>query len=315
MADTIIWVKAIGTVLGVILGIVAVDYLVGNFVLPELWLVTGIWLLLYRLLSQIQNKWAKLAVEIATSVSAGSAISLFASIVPVWELLQAPLLLLIGSVALCSMKMLSSLACAPIGGFIGALVWQLSLSTVVPLWIHGWFVALCAVLCALVFTCTPAEVALEGMAFPTLGVLLTLMGLSMLAPETGFATPALLMQASRAPGAGHTATFWAAISTALVVLHTTMLRLFSSPASEKQKQVKLSEKLMPSNGSGDAEKGQGMNLPAKDAGIQRLPALTHAICNENADLSGFTENEVKIIMICRQDEDERNRIMWGGGLY
>mmetsp|Transcript_46234 Transcript_46234/g.83577 ORF Transcript_46234/g.83577 Transcript_46234/m.83577 type:complete len:314 (-) Transcript_46234:82-1023(-) len=313
MADTIIWVKAIATVLGFILGILVVDFLVGDFVLPELWLVTGVWLLLYRFFGWIQNKYIKIVIEIATSVSAGSSISLFTSIVPLWKLAQAPLLLLIGSVSICSMNAMAFLACTPVGGFIGALVWQLSLSTMAPLWLHGWFVALCALLCSLVFTCTPVVVALEGIPFPALGALLTMMSLSMLVPATGFATPALLLQASRSPGASHTAAVWAAISTALVVFHTLMMRLTATPGEEKQENIKLSAKLMPS--SGDAEKGQGMNLPAKDSGISRLPALTHAFCNENADLSGFTENEVKLIMICRQDEEERNRIMWGGGLY
>jgi len=66
------------------------------------------------------------------------------------------------------------------------------------------------------------------------------------------------------------------------------------------------------SGDGDAENG---GMPEKDAGLARLPVLCRAIfADPSADLSHLTEHEIKLVKICREDEFERNRILWGGGL-
>jgi len=47
----------------------------------------------------------------------------------------------------------------------------------------------------------------------------------------------------------------------------------------------------------------------------RFQMLVKAIyADEGADLSHLTENERSIVEICRKDEDERDRLLWGGGL-
>jgi len=47
----------------------------------------------------------------------------------------------------------------------------------------------------------------------------------------------------------------------------------------------------------------------------RFQILTQAIfADKDADLSHLTENERRLVAVCREDEFERDRLLWGGGL-
>lgn len=316
MASPWIWAKAIGIVLGVLLSILAGAILIGTFGLPELWAFCGAWLILYRFcLAASSNSWMRLGIEVTASVSAGCGLSLFSCAVPVWQPAQAPLLLLFGIFfTRCHPRVMAVLACIPAGAFAGALIWQLWLSTVAPLWAHAWFIALCGLVITLVFSCSPAIVAFEGLLLPSLGVLMLMMSVATLAPASDLLTPLQVLSASPSPNMQRTAAIWAGISTALLAINGLMMR---KKQEAEREQMSLITGLLPQqpDGAGDAERGDGMNMPAKESGLSRIPLLTKAFFDEDMDLSGFSENERKLIMCCRQDEETRNRVMWGGGLY
>mmetsp|Transcript_66111 Transcript_66111/g.123331 ORF Transcript_66111/g.123331 Transcript_66111/m.123331 type:complete len:146 (-) Transcript_66111:37-474(-) len=79
--------------------------------------------------------------------------------------------------------------------------------------------------------------------------------------------------------------------------------------------------------SGDGDDLATHLLPGSRDGMQRPNNLFHEglsrhqiICEaiflpEDADLSHLTESEQKLVRAVRTDPEERDRVMWGGGLY
>lgn len=66
----------------------------------------------------------------------------------------------------------------------------------------------------------------------------------------------------------------------------------------------------------EGQNESGYDCPDKDQALSRHAVLCHAIsAPPGADLSHLTDHERKLVDICRTDEDEKNRILWGGGLY
>eukprot|EP00428_Durinskia_dybowskii_P086788 CAMPEP_0170431208 /NCGR_PEP_ID=MMETSP0117_2-20130122/41276_1 /TAXON_ID=400756 /ORGANISM="Durinskia baltica, Strain CSIRO CS-38" /LENGTH=242 /DNA_ID=CAMNT_0010690743 /DNA_START=168 /DNA_END=897 /DNA_ORIENTATION=+ len=64
----------------------------------------------------------------------------------------------------------------------------------------------------------------------------------------------------------------------------------------------------------DGDERTGANLP-RPSDESRYQLIAKAIyMPDDADLSHLSENEQRIVKICREDEFERDRLLWGGGL-
>jgi len=60
---------------------------------------------------------------------------------------------------------------------------------------------------------------------------------------------------------------------------------------------------------------EGGNIPKPTDKDDRYQLIVKAIyAGEGSDISHLTENEKKIVAVCREDEFERDRLVWGGGL-
>jgi hypothetical protein len=66
--------------------------------------------------------------------------------------------------------------------------------------------------------------------------------------------------------------------------------------------------------------GRGVVSAAKasddqDTTMSRHARICQAIMQKSDDLSWLKEDERSLVEVCRKDEFEAQRMMWGGGLY
>lgn len=87
----------------------------------------------------------------------------------------------------------------------------------------------------------------------------------------------------------------------------------SEPGSTKGELVKS---FLPLGGAQmDAEQSHIKKPDGKSYGYnERFPIILTAIANADYDMSTLSENEQKIVEVCREDQMQCDRLMWGGGL-
>lgn len=320
-----IWTR-VGMLAVVALSVVASLFLGAAQFPQEALVFFGIWLLFYRVL--IRSRWGPI-VQIMTSAISGASLVLLAPLLA-WPSVayRFPVLALLGGLfAACSFRVSLVVACSVIGIAWTALMWPLGLckmfgtgpAAILPM-SHGHVLLGGAALFVLVFTYSAlAANALERVLFPTLGALLFVQGLG---SRVGLLSPALLLDSDACPGAElpradpATALAWLLLAVSGMAFQRFMLQAPEADEDGKEKGTMV-ECLLP-GGSATSAGIQGV-IGDKNAemggNMERQPVLCTAIfAPEGTDQSHLTAHEKKIVAICRKDEFERDRILFGGGL-
>jgi len=319
MADPGLWMRAGLWLLAMLTVVAIVLIIVAHFPQEALGLF-GAELLFYRLL--IRSRWRPF-VQGMTSVCSGASLALLAPLLA-WPSVayRFPLLAIIGGMpAAMSYNCSALVATACIGTSVGSLLWQLGLCTLVPRG-HSCLLACCGIGFAAVFRLPRLGMLVEWVVFPVLGALLFVISIG---PLLGMLGQEALLEESQCEAGDRspavlTAIAWSVLGMCAMIFQTFMLRSNSTENGGEQDQ--LAEFLLPSAGGpvlnknlGDGEGGPKKAIPEKDAGVQRLPILCQAIyAEEGTDQSHLTEHEKKLVEICRKDEFERDRVLFGGGL-
>lgn len=287
--------------------------------------VAGIWLLLYRLLGSNLPLRFRPVVEAAASFCAGASLGLLGPLLP-WPspALRLPALAIFGAfLGLCHFALQSAVASACIGTIVGAFLWQLGICDAVQApWAHAGLLACCAIAFVLVFVFSPvAPPARERLLLPTLGALLLIEGVSNVS-AVGILAPGALLEASPRPAAdfargARTGAAWLALAACGIAFQWLLIPAGPAPEQGKNggKGGALADPLVPSGKDVEKNGGDGPILN-KDAGLERHQILCLAmVAPEGTDQSHLTDHERKLVEVCRNDEFERDRVMFGGGLY
>lgn len=300
----------------------------------------GSWLLVYRLLMGTR---AKPVVERLTTLCSGVSLALVAPLLS-WPPagFRTFTLCIIGVLLSCCHPAFAALVVAMTLAFgISGFVWNLGLCATAPVAALADFgvsahALLCAVLVLLfiiLFVFIPGIAGPETLIFflvPMLGSLLLCLGISELQPSMGGPTASGLLLS--APCAAEEASSWtespavrlvgawllvAMCGTLLQFVLVRRMRLGAEEEEEGERKRSgpggdLVQSLLPGS---QQEEGGGANIPRPSDKNDRYSLISKAIfMDESADLSHLTENEQKIVKICREDEFERDRLLWGGGL-
>lgn len=285
--------------------------------------LVGTWLFLYRFPLRTQ-KFGAIA-EYLTTACCGLSLSLLAPLLP-WPppgFRALPLALLGLLFAFCHPAFTAMVVTVPLGIALGALVWQLGLCTAVPGY-HSVILSVFSVVFVLVFVCTPGVAGVQSLRnflVPALSALLLTTAIAGLVPSLGALEPrALLLAAPCAADGGDTQAAlmslgcWLAVAACAIGLQ---LLLAWMAQREEGKQAAGSARgdlvasLLP---GAEKDDDDGFQKP-EDMRTDRFQVLVKAIfAAEGADQSHLTEHEKRLVEVCRQDEFERDRLLWGGGL-
>jgi len=201
-----------------------------------------------------------------------------------------------------------------IGAVVGTAVWQIGLCTDDDSWnLHPLVLAVTIFLSVFLHMCTPLAKYWHRTGTPLWPTELAAMMLAW-----GILNPRALWKVECMSGDDD--------STALQFLALWLLNfacgvgllviMLKRKIASMQEEGRLADNLLP----GKHGEGGGAGLvdgirPAEASGhMIGYAKLRDAIFNEDADMSHFSENEKKIVEVCRKDEFERDRLLWGGGL-
>jgi len=270
--------------------------------------------------------------EVFTTVACGLALALLAPLLP-WPPppFRVPLLAVIGSLlSSCHPMGTALMVTVSTGAPFGALLWQLGLCRVAPdvEFLHPVLLASATLIFVVLFVCTPGiagPACLMGLLVPALGALLFTLGMSGLAPRAGLLNASALFAEAPCSSEGGGALGGAAAPLAFL---GTWLVLAACGAAM---QVLMSQRSQGAEADGaggpggdlvasllpgrEEEGGANLPRPGDVEGMGRYGLISKAIfADEDADLSHLTDNERQIVAVCRKDEFERDRLLWGGGL-
>eukprot|EP00913_Durusdinium_trenchii_P030667 g28722.t1 len=273
----------------------------------------GAWLLGYRPLLYTP---CKTVVEVMTTLLSGASLALLAPFLP-WPpppgsvITLAVIGMLLSAGTPCGSLFAALVLSLSLGVGLAGYTWQLGLCHAAASSLHGVLVSVMALIFVLLFVCTPGIAGpgtMKVVLAPCLGALLFTCGLAGVVTEDGeqvaLTVPELFSKKWRSFFA------WAALAACGIVLQLIFLRL-AAPGNEQE--GRLVERLLEVD---DTETAGVANIPRPgEGGRDRYDTLRKAIdAPEDADLSHLSENDRKIVEICRKDEFERDRVLWGGGL-
>lgn len=291
--------------------------------------VVGVWLLGYRVI--LKTRCGGFWVKVACQVAAGSSLVLLA---PGFNWLvgadYAPALLAV-------MGALMSLAGGPtpmalfgsvtLGLFIGGLIWQLGTCGIVGDNVPYAFVILltCSGLSSCCICCNSSigELIWHQLTLPMLASAMLVSGVGGLAklPQWPLLGADAIWQSSPCADSStalDTFVAWLALAAYGVLFHAFLLRLQNKvpvPTDKgARKDGRLADSLLP-----DAMDDGPLSMARPDqqgrtGHLHRT--IADAICApEGRDQSHLTDHERAIVAVCRSDPDERDRVLWGGGLY
>lgn len=293
----------------------------------------GLWLFVYRFVGRwctspdSRERWL---TETVTSFITGASLALLAPLLS-WPSppVCLPMLVVIGALfSMCSVWFSAVLSSVIIGTAVGALLWQLGLCSAAA-WAHCGLLTLSAVICTAVFSCNARAEPFFPWVLIALAALLVVESLGPYVPSVGvlpigelFVADPSCPDEELSRMARNTGLAWLALTACIVALQTVILG--NSAPDDGCTNPELADSLL-SNSTGAANRqgegglaagDDGFTVPKKDGGLNRHPVLIQAMfAPEGTDQSHLTEHEKKLVTICRENEDERNRVMFGGGLY
>lgn len=287
----------------------------------------GTWLLLYKL-----AMWTPLGVAIPSTITtavAGLPLALLSPLFP-WppEPFQMVTLAIIGLLlSFCSPILTAVILAMSLGFSIGGFVWQAKVCAALPelygFGLHGTLLTVCVLICIGVFILLPGFAGPKAVVYvlvPTTGALMLVLGAADSYPGQGLDAKQLLAISPCGAGSAavlHTLGAWLALTLCGMVLQVFLNRCGGKVLEddEEEDDDSLVATLLPVGGK---EEGGGASLPrpgeAADGG-NRFKMITSAIyADEGTDQSHLTDNEKKLVAVCRKDDFERDRVIWGGGL-
>mmetsp|Transcript_4978 Transcript_4978/g.11296 ORF Transcript_4978/g.11296 Transcript_4978/m.11296 type:complete len:300 (+) Transcript_4978:57-956(+) len=283
----------------------------------------GAWLFVYRL--GLRTRCRPYA-EALTTAGCGLSLALLAPLLS-WPPVgfRFPMLAVLGVLfSFCHPVFTATVVALPLGISLSAILWQFGLCTFAP-GTHAVLLTLISIVFIFVFVCTPGVAgpySLRLFLVPSLSALLLALGIADLVPELDSLRPRTLLQDSPCSAAeGDTSAvlnflgLWlllAACGIGFQLLLTWLAkRKIVEGAAAGGDGGDLAQSLLP---GAQANKDGGMQRP--DMGSDnRFTILCKAIfAEEGADQSHLSESEQKIVEVCRKDEFERDRLVWGGGL-
>lgn len=337
------WVKGLSVifagVLAALSAVAGVLYVIHLFPQEALG-VFGVWLLVYRFVGRWltnQDSRERALVETVTSVTTGVSLALLTPLFS-WPSLayRFQFLALIGGLfSFCSVWLTSVVASVIIGTSFGALSWQLGLCMEAS-WAHCGLLTSCAAVFVVVFSLHPRM----GPAFLQwllilLATLLCVESIGPVIPSVSVLTIEELFEVGSCPAeeeltqkAQVTGLAWLLLATLSGCFHWITSR--SGSPKDGCENPDLVDSLLTAgasaaagsssnagSGSNDNPDPDGMfNCPNKDGALNRHPVLIKAMfMPEGTDQSHLTDHEKALVEICRKNEDERNRVLYGGGLY
>lgn len=274
-------------------------------------IIIGAWLLIYRVLCHRCKAFA----EFSLRITCGASLALIAPLLP-WpdtffhrDLILIPLGVLLST---CHPALMALLAAGPLGIGIGALFWQLTrICRVADTTFHPIVLSILA-LGFIVPTGIAGPTSLLVLVIPLLGALLVTVGMANFVPSSDSLTSGELLGVSCTSNHAALLFFgqWFVLSLCGVLLQVAFFRYDKKPTDEDGGNG-LVASLLPNAQSNES------GVPKPDLNNNnRLALITKAIfAEEGADMSYLTENERKLVEVCRKDEEERDRVLWGGGLY
>jgi len=287
----------------------------------------GAWLLLYRLLIRGRSRFDGM-FKAVTAVITGASFALLAPLfswpeVSFWFptlAITCGLLGLIGGECGCIVvPAMMALTC--LGTSFGALLWQLGVCTAATSG-HSCLLAGCAMI-FIVVGCTPAGTKTwnAGVITALLGALLAV---ESAAPQFGLLAPVQLFEVSPCPATKHseaaraTGVAWLVLAASGWVIRVVLGEPASSNSASGGQQQK--QHIAPETAvvEGDRRGLRQLLVPkegAEEESQDRYTLIRDAAMMQGCDLSHLTESERQIVEICWQDEDEKNRVVFGGGLY
>lgn len=252
-------------------------------------------------------------VERSLSICCGFGLVVLAPWIPLSYYITVPVLLMLGvCIAKCHWIGTSFVTSMCLGPTLGAMLWQAFLCDLVDAWWHGWLLSASTLFITTVFTCTKAGPMLFlTLIMPCLASMLLTVGLAgfTVLPAGPF-PPQQLFAPSPAQEEGVAAEFaalWLCLAVVAVAARVLAAWLWKEKLADGE-QGGLVAALLPD--------GDDSLMPRPEDSENRHLIITKAIyAPEGADLSHLTEHEKKLVDICRRDEEERDRILFGGGLY
>eukprot|EP00930_Biecheleria_cincta_P003035 TRINITY_DN103977_c0_g1_i1.p1 TRINITY_DN103977_c0_g1~~TRINITY_DN103977_c0_g1_i1.p1 ORF type:complete len:303 (+),score=53.18 TRINITY_DN103977_c0_g1_i1:82-990(+) len=295
-----------------------------------LFTLCGWWLLFYRFFFLLNP--LRLGAEIMMTILGGASLALLAPCLPWPPPPFGVLTLAIVGVLLssCGFFFPAIVLAITLGVGTGGFAWQLGACSVlgeVP-YTHGILLTTMSIFMVLLFVCIPGTAGpgpMKVVLAPCLGALLFTVGLAGLLPEfkIGLTPSDLLAEEPCEPGMADGGrrlkglAAWALLSSCGIATQLVFIKLASRIEDQNgEDKGSLAAHLLP-QGSRSEEDGAHIPRPGEcgEEGKKSYSTIAQAIsAPEGADLSHLTENERKIVEICRTDEEERDRILWGGGL-
>jgi len=273
----------------------------------------GAWLVLAPFLLKTRIGWW---ADVSFRLCCGMALALLAPWSH-WSLaIMVPVLSMLGvCMATChwiGTAFVSSLCCS---SALGGLLWQSVLCKSVDPWWHGWIMSAVILVFTTVFTCSFAGPLLFlPVVLPLMSAALLAVGLAGLevSEELDFQSTQLFASTPCAAVQGEEVVTFAGVWCGLTIV-LMLIRMIAARCS-KDKSVDADGTLVQSLIPGGED--SLMPRPQGADGENRHVVICAAIyAPEDADLSHLSENERKLVEICRNDEEERDRVMFGGGLY
>lgn len=212
------------------------------------------------------------------------------------------------------------------GASLAAFIWNLwpcTDSAEIP-WLHEAVIVAGSIVCCIFTACTPLGPRFVWVLVPTLGSLLLVLGTGGIWPALGSVTDAehfvSLLDRASLFSASCAELPTTATSIALVVGVTFVVTVFQvllarrRAEEDKKGKTNMVEQLLPSGT--DAANGGIFQRPDQMTDRNSHRTIANAIfAPEGADLSYLTEDERAIVMVCRENEEQRDRVLFGGGLW
>mmetsp|Transcript_37895 Transcript_37895/g.57142 ORF Transcript_37895/g.57142 Transcript_37895/m.57142 type:complete len:300 (-) Transcript_37895:190-1089(-) len=284
----------------------------------------GVWLYLYRTVLQTR---IKPFVERTTTFCAGVALTLIAPTMPLFSgYVAVGILAAIGMLFGWAHPALTALVVSFNLSFAtGGLAWNLGLCGTIPEdgflaempW-HPLLLSTLLLIVAPLLTCVPGTagpLTLIMVAVPLQASLLLTVGLQGLLDFGGLSATELFQEApcGEPSAALRTLGVWAALGVCNIIFQLLMAKRARAQAEEDAQKPGggLVASLLP-----NTDEVEGPSMPSMPQSNDRFQLITKAIFSQTPieDLEDLTETERKLVKICREDEFERDRVLWGGGL-
>lgn len=270
-----------------------------NPLVPVGWVLLaplGAWLMVYRVPFRTRCQFF---VQATTTATVGVSLCLLSPLVPWSPSVSIPVLSCVGILLVSITNHGPTLACIEAGIYFGVFLWHLLLSKLEAPALYPVALAVTPVILTLLVAGIGYNKLQERFLLPLLGALLLTLGATRASPEQVLSRESCGMTE---PFAGCSPLtylcVWLVVAFFGVLFQSYMLRQPSKPGD-------LSENLMP---------GQTGERPTTDDNKAYLSLVDAIYADPSEDLSHLSANERRIVEICRTDEDEKYRVVHGGGL-